>query len=60
MPLWWVAFAVVVAVALDALTDPISGYLTDTARIEFRGESMRRRSAASFLLPPSPSRCTRL
>lgn len=35
VPLWWVAFAVAVAVAMDALTDPLSGYVTDAARCAF-------------------------
>lgn len=32
VPLWWIAFVVVVSVSLDALTDPISGTLADQIR----------------------------
>ena len=32
VPLWWIAFAVVVSVAVDALTDPLFGTLTDQCR----------------------------
>ena len=53
VPLWWVAFAVVLAVAFDALSDPISGYLTDKTRCTFGGQFMRRRpfiAAGSLVL----------
>jgi len=35
VPLWWIAFTVVVAVAIDALTDPISSTITDQCRSTF-------------------------
>ena len=32
VPLWWIAFTVVTAVAVDALTDPLAGTITDQCR----------------------------
>lgn len=39
VPLWWIAFTVVTAVAIDALTDPLAGTFTD----QFRSKWGRRR-----------------
>ena len=43
VPLWWIAFVVALAVSLDALTDPLIGYLSDSSRCTIRGKPMRRR-----------------
>ena len=32
VPLWWIAFTVVVAVSVDALTDPVFGAISDQCR----------------------------
>jgi GPH family glycoside/pentoside/hexuronide:cation symporter len=43
VPLWWIAVTVALAVSLDALTDPLIGFLSDSCRWEFKGQAMRRR-----------------
>ena len=43
VPVWWVALVVSLAVSLDALSDPLIGFLSDTCRWEYSGEPMRRR-----------------
>jgi len=35
VPLWWIAFSVVVGVAIDALTDPMFGTITDQCRSRY-------------------------
>jgi MFS family permease len=43
VPLWWIAIVVSVAVSVDALSDPIVGFWSDSVRWNIRGEPMRRR-----------------
>lgn len=43
VPLWWIAVVVALAVSLDALTDPLIGFLSDSCRWIYKGEPMRRR-----------------
>ena len=32
VPLWWIAFVLVIAVCIDAVTDPIAAHITDGVR----------------------------
>jgi GPH family glycoside/pentoside/hexuronide:cation symporter len=43
VPLWWIAVVVAVAVSLDALSDPLIGFLSDSCRWTYKGQPMRRR-----------------
>jgi hypothetical protein len=43
VPVWWIALTVSLAVSLDALTDPLIGFVSDSLRWEYKGEPMRRR-----------------
>jgi Na+/melibiose symporter-like transporter len=43
VPVWWIALVVSIAVSIDALSDPLIGFLSDTCRWERHGEPMRRR-----------------
>ena len=63
VPLWWIACAVALAVSLDALTDPLYGFVSDRARWTIGGQPVRRRAfiaigsvvlAVLFLLLWSP------
>ena len=43
VPVWWIAMTVSLAVSLDALSDPLIGFFSDSLRWEYKGEPMRRR-----------------
>ena len=33
VPVWWIALVVSIAVSIDALSDPLIGFLSDSARV---------------------------
>ena len=43
VPVWWIALVIAIAVSIDALTDPLIGFFSDSLRWTYKDQPMRRR-----------------